>query len=219
MTLTSAGAAATATVNAFAYEIVPSHAVGTGLDNYSITYRAGMLTINPASLTIVADSKSMPFGGPVPALTASYVGFVNGDTPASLTTPVEISTSATSDSRAGAYAITLGGASSPDYTISYLNGTLTEDAYVPPAQSRYRAAAAFVTTLYDKISGQGPEPVAFMYWMGRYLAHQSPMKITRGFAQAINPGTVTRDGLQGFPCVSSATMPRRRRDEPPGKPL
>jgi MBG domain (YGX type) len=138
----------------------------------------------------------MSFGGPVPALTVTYVGFVNGDTPASLTTPVELSTSATSDSPAGAYAIMVGGAGSPDYTINDVDGTITEQPYLPPPQSRYRAAAAFVTTLYAKIAGEGPEPVAFMYWMGRYLAHESPMKVTRGFAQSIKPGTSGNAGAR-----------------------
>ena len=67
VTLTSPGAAATATVAGSPYAITPSVAVGTGLDNYSITYHAGSLTVNPASLTIVADNKTMSFGGPVPA--------------------------------------------------------------------------------------------------------------------------------------------------------
>ena len=188
VTLTRAGAISTALVAGSPYAIVPSAAVGMGLGNYTITYRTGKLTIDPATLTVIADTKTMSFGGPVPALTASYVGLVNGDTPASLTTPVGLSTSVTGDSTAGTYSITLGSASSPDYTINYLDGTVTEKPYVPPALSRYRAAAAFVTTLYDKIVDEEPKPVAFFYWMGRYLAHESPMKITRTFAQSLEPG-------------------------------
>ena len=156
VSLTSSGAAATATVAESPYAIVPSNAVGTGLDNYAITYTAGMLAINPAPLTIVADSESISFGGSVPALTASYVGFVNGNTPAILTTPLQLATSATSNSPAGTYAITIGGASSPDYAISYLGGNVTVDPYVPPARSRSRAAAAFVTTLYATLGGGRP---------------------------------------------------------------
>jgi hypothetical protein len=186
VSLTSSGAAATATVAGSPYTIVPSNAVGTGLDNYAITYTTGMLKINPAPLTIVADSESISFGGSLPALTASYIGFVDGNTPASLTTPLELATSTTSNSPAGTYAITVGGASSPDYAISYLGGKLTVDPYVPPAQSRYRAAAAFVTTLYAKLGGGPPEPVPFMFWMGKYLGHQSPIGITRGFARSIS---------------------------------
>ncbi len=56
VTLSSAGAAATATVAGSPYAIVPSAAVGTGLDNYSITYDNGRLTVNPASLSVIVLS-------------------------------------------------------------------------------------------------------------------------------------------------------------------
>jgi len=57
VTLTSAGAAASATVSGSPYAIVPSAAVGTGLANYSITYANGTLTITSAS-TLAAVSAS-----------------------------------------------------------------------------------------------------------------------------------------------------------------
>src|SRR5206468_6179640 len=49
VTLTSAGAAATAAVGGSPYSIVPSAAVGTGLSNYNITYVNGSLTVTAAS--------------------------------------------------------------------------------------------------------------------------------------------------------------------------
>ena len=61
----------------------------------------------------------------MPTLTASYSGFVNGDTAASLTTPAILTTTATSSSPVGVYPISIGGASSKDYTITYVPGTLT----------------------------------------------------------------------------------------------
>lgn len=61
----------------------------------------------------------------MPRLTASYQGLVGSDTPASLTTPVVLVTSATSSSAGGVYPITASGASSPDYAISYRAGALT----------------------------------------------------------------------------------------------
>ena len=45
VTLTSTGAAATATVAGSPYAIVPSAAVGTGLSNYTISYVNGSLTV------------------------------------------------------------------------------------------------------------------------------------------------------------------------------
>jgi hypothetical protein len=51
VTLTSAGATATAPVAGSPYAIVPSAAVGTGVGNYTITYVNGTLTVNPAATT------------------------------------------------------------------------------------------------------------------------------------------------------------------------
>ena len=42
--------------------------------------------VNPASLTVTASDGSMTYGGTPPAITASYIGFVNGDSSSSLTT-------------------------------------------------------------------------------------------------------------------------------------
>ena len=64
-------------------------------------------------------------------MTVSYSGFVNGDTAASLTTPPSVSTTATTASAVGTYSITASGAVNANYTISYVNGTLT----VTPAAS------------------------------------------------------------------------------------
>src|SRR5438874_362069 len=66
------------------YSITASGAIDT---DYTISYIAGTLTVTPGALTITADSKSKPYGAALPALTASYVGLVNGDTPALLPTP------------------------------------------------------------------------------------------------------------------------------------
>ena len=62
MTLTSAGAAATAHVSGSPYAITASNAVaGTGLaDNYAITYDPGSLTVSPAALTITANDAPRP---------------------------------------------------------------------------------------------------------------------------------------------------------------
>ncbi|MGH7140312.1 MAG: MBG domain-containing protein, partial [Pirellulales bacterium] len=80
--------------------------------------------VTPASLTITADNQTMTYGGPLPALTAGYSGFVNGDTSASLTTAPTLSTTARANSPVGSYTITAGGAADPNYTISFIAGTL-----------------------------------------------------------------------------------------------
>jgi len=103
------------------YPITASGAVDP---NYTITYRSGTLTVGKATLTVTADNKSMPLGGPLPILTVSITGFVNGDNASSLTTQPTATTTATAASPAGIYTITPSGGSSSNYTFSYVNGTL-----------------------------------------------------------------------------------------------
>jgi len=93
--------------------------------NYAIAFVNGALSVTPARLTISADNKSMVKGAAVPALTASYAGFVNGAGPAILSAPVHLATPATSASPAGTYPITASGAAGADYAITEVNGVLT----------------------------------------------------------------------------------------------
>ncbi len=72
---TSATAASSATGSPYA--ISASGAVGP---NYTISYVAGSLAITTAPLTISADNQTKVYGAALPPLTASYTGFVNGDT-------------------------------------------------------------------------------------------------------------------------------------------
>ncbi len=82
-------------------------------------------SIAPRPLTITADDKTKVYWTPVPVLTASYRGLVAGDSPASLTTQPTLTTTATSNSQAGRYEITVSGAAAANYTIDHVSGTLT----------------------------------------------------------------------------------------------
>ena len=114
--------AATATSDVGSYAIAVSRAADV---DYTITYVPGTLTITPAPLTITADDQSSVYGSTLPVLTASYAGFLNGDTPASLGALPTLSTAATAASGVGSYAIMASGAADVDYTINYVPGTLT----------------------------------------------------------------------------------------------
>jgi hypothetical protein len=85
---------------------------------------AADLTVTPAHLIVTAPSPTTTFGT-IPTLTPTYQGFVNGDTPASLSTPPTCVTSATTNSPPGVYPVHCSGAVDPDYTFTYLPGTLT----------------------------------------------------------------------------------------------
>ena len=80
VTLTSAGAAATATVGGSPYSIVPNAAVGSGLGNYNVKYANGTLTVNPAPLSITPDGgKSKYYGDVFSAFTGVVSGLKNSD--------------------------------------------------------------------------------------------------------------------------------------------
>lgn len=86
------------------------------------------ITVNKASLTIKANDQAKVQGQPNPPLTLTYTGFVNGDAAAVLSPPPVVSTTATTASPADTYPITVGGAGSPNYAITYEPGTLTVTA-------------------------------------------------------------------------------------------
>ena len=67
-----------------------------------------------AALTITASSAPMSYGSTPPTITASYDGFVNGDSAASLTTGPTCSTTATSSSPVGTYDSSCSGAVRPE---------------------------------------------------------------------------------------------------------
>jgi hypothetical protein len=117
----------TGALDRVAGEDADSYAIGQGtLDagpNYTITFVSSDFSITPAALNIKADDKSKDYGAALPTLTVTYTGLVNGDT-APATSPT-ISTIATSSSPVGTYPIIASGASDPNYTISYTDGTLT----------------------------------------------------------------------------------------------
>ncbi|SNR46682.1 cadherin-like beta sandwich domain-containing protein, partial [Flavobacterium sp. ov086] len=93
--------------------------------NYTISYIDGNLTVTTATLTITADDQSKTYGSANPALTASYAGFVNGDTVANLATAPTLNTTATTTSPVGTYPITASGAVDLNYAITYVPGILT----------------------------------------------------------------------------------------------
>ncbi|MHB8595095.1 MAG: MBG domain-containing protein, partial [Acidimicrobiales bacterium] len=86
---------------------------------------SGGEVVDRAPLTVTAPSPTMAYGGSPPGLTPSYAGFVNGDNPGSLSASPTCSTTATTSSAVGSYPVNCSGASDPNYTVSYVAGTLT----------------------------------------------------------------------------------------------
>ena len=141
----------------------PDHGRRRGQPDYTISYANGTVTVNQAALTITAANASKLYGAALPTLTASYSGFVNGDTASSLTTPPTLSTTATAASPAGTYSITAGGAATPNYTIGYANGTLTVNQALltitaADASKLYGAALPASDGELQRLRQWGPQP-------------------------------------------------------------
>ena len=119
----------------------PSTCSGAVDANYDISYNPGSVSVGTTVLTITATSATMAYGGAVPAITALYGGFANGDSPASLATAPTCATAATSSSPPGTYSATCSGAVDPNYAIGYVAGTVI----VAPATLTVTASSATFT--------------------------------------------------------------------------
>lgn len=96
--------------------------------NYTFSaFVPGTLWITQAPLTIAANSVSVAQGAPLPALTYTPTGFVNGETAAVLSGAPSETTTETPTSAVGTYpiAISQGTLSSLNYTFTFVPGTVT----------------------------------------------------------------------------------------------
>ncbi|NOS91003.1 MAG: hypothetical protein HOP30_03715, partial [Cyclobacteriaceae bacterium] len=97
-----------------------------GLDNnYILTLVNSTLTINKATLTATAATKTKLYGDVNPALTFTYSGFKGTDNSSVIDTPPTISTTAITTSNVGSYPITLTGGLDNNYALTLVNSTLT----------------------------------------------------------------------------------------------
>ncbi len=95
--------------------------------NYDVTYVDGSTSVTPASLSITASSASTTYGDTVPPITPQATGLVNGEGVDVLGAGLMCSTSAQAGSAVGTYASVCSGAVDPNYTIAYVDGTVTVD--------------------------------------------------------------------------------------------
>jgi hypothetical protein len=121
--------------------VVAANQAGTsGALNYSAAAQVTQsIVVNKAPLTVTANNASMAVGAALPAFTATYSGFVNGDGAGVVSGSPSFTTTATSSSPAGTYPITpaLGTLTAANYSFTtFVNGTL----------SIVQAPAAAITT-------------------------------------------------------------------------
>ncbi len=110
------------------------------------------LTINPAALSVKADNKSRNEGEANPTFSFTYSGFVNGDEASDLTVAPQATTDATVTSAPGKYEITLSGASSPNYSITYQTGELTVLSVDKKALKAWSNGSELQIRIYSKVA-------------------------------------------------------------------
>ncbi len=113
--------------DSFTYKVMDNGGTSFGGQDTSALATFNLLVSAP-TLTVTADDKSVNLGDPLPLLTASYSGFVNGDTltTSDVTGSPVLTTTATASSPAGDYPImiTQGTLASNHYSFAFSNGTL-----------------------------------------------------------------------------------------------
>jgi hypothetical protein len=94
--------------------------------NFTASATSGTLSVGQAPLIITANPATRFYGAANPAaFSANFSGFVNGDSSSVLTGLLTCVPTATSNSPVGTYPIMCSGFSSPNYAISFVNGTLS----------------------------------------------------------------------------------------------
>ncbi|MGE3817939.1 MAG: Ig-like domain-containing protein [Isosphaeraceae bacterium] len=100
-------------------------------------------SVAPATLIVRANDATMIYGEALPGLSATYDGWVNGDSPGSLGGALDVGTTFGPGSPIGAYALRPSGLTSSNYAIQFVDGTLT----VLPASPTVTGASVAATEL------------------------------------------------------------------------
>ena len=93
--------------------------------NCNDTYINGTLTITKAPLTVSVNNHIREQGQENPPFTINYEGWKLGETESVLITAPKATTTATKDSPAGDYPISVSGGEAQNYDLEYVGGTLT----------------------------------------------------------------------------------------------
>ncbi len=141
---------ATKTSSVGTYPIVVSQGSVT---TEGVVLSNGTLTITKAPLTIAAKSYTIKQGEALPAFEAEYTGFKNGETSTVLVAQPQLACTATSESAAGTYEITLSNAVAPNYAITYKKGTLTIKNRVGDANGDGKVTITDAVTVVNYILG------------------------------------------------------------------
>jgi filamentous hemagglutinin family protein len=205
--LSSAGAAATASVGNYALD--GANAQGSGLGNYNISYQAGSLSVSPASLTITANNLSKVYGTAHTFAGTEFgaTGLVNGDTIGSVNLA---STGAAATANVGGYQVAVSGATGSglsNYSIYYNNGSMsvTQAPITITANDQtktYGTAFNLGTTEFSITSGSLFNSDTLT---GVTLTSGAAAATAAAGWQSITPSSATGTGLSNYAITYSTT--------------
>ena len=198
VTLASSGAVATAGVAGSPYAINVTNATGGGLANYTISYQAGTLTVNPAALTVSAKNTNKVYGQTITFAGTEFTSsnLLNGDTVSSVSL-ASSGAAATAGVAGSPYAINatnaIGGGLA-NYIISYRPGTLTVN---PPALTvsaddktrMYGSTNPMLTASYNGFTNN--ETTNVLYGSPALSTTANPNSLVGNYPITITQGTLS----------------------------
>ena len=182
-------------------------AVYAGNDNFRTSSSSVLKQkIIPVTLTVTAKNQLRTCGAANPPLTASYSGFVNGETlgTGNVTGSPRLSTRATTNSAVGSYPIiiTTGTLTSVNYHFVFVNGTLTvTPPTTPPNNPVQSVSMAQLQLQVDqsvKISLVGPPNQTFVIEASTDMIHWTA--ISTNTADANGSFTLVDPEAKNYPC-------------------
>ena len=155
-------------------------------------------TVNKAPLTVTANNTSRAVGAVNPTFTASYSGFVNGETTTVLSGSPSLTTTATTSSAAGLYPITVavGSLTAANYTFTFVNGALSVVAAPSVSLSTTSAvtgtaSGGYTMTITVKNTGTGSVTGLTLTTATLGTTSGTPLPQTLGTLAAGSSGTFT----------------------------
>ncbi len=108
------------------YSVSVSAGTLQATSNYTFVFVNGSYTVQPAVLTVTANSATMVYGAALPSFSATITGYVNGDGSSVVSGSPSFTTNATTASGVGSYPLTpgLGTLSAANYTFQFTPSTV-----------------------------------------------------------------------------------------------
>ena len=191
-----------ATAAAGRYDIIPSAAVGTGLDNYLIRYQVGALTVGARGLNVTAEADSKiygtakPYGPGQTAFSTGAGELVNGDWVSSVT--LASSDGGPATAVVGSYHLIASaavGTGLANYAIHYHDGALT-------VTTRTLNLTAQDSKTYSEVRRYGPGQTAFGTDAGELVNGDSVTSVTLA---CLDGGLVSAD-VGSYDIIASAAV-------------